>query len=236
MNIAIHITHFYRPDREKYLLKVLEGIKTINEKVDVFIHSNKSLSYNANIHVHDLRGEHPYYLSWKYRPIMLEQRGKYDVYIYLEDDILFTNENLNYWKTYHDLCTKNDWYLGFLRKEQLGDSWVCTDIINPFSKKINIENKSFIINDINPYTGFWIADSNEFNSFSQKECFDLKQKAFGYDYRENAAIGHIPTFKGSIVLNEPGCFVHHLPNNYATDKNSQFGKIKCDDAFKLTKV
>lgn len=230
MKIVVHITHYYQDSRTIYLDQVINGIKTINEEIDIFIHTNVPIKQNANIVIHNLRNENPYYLTWKHRPLILSQKNMYDVYMYLEDDILFTDINFEYWKKYHSICNNNGWYLGFLRKElnQNGE-WVSTDVIKHLNDKINLNNITFTNNNNNVYSGFWIADKNEFSEFSQKSCFDLKTKPFGYDYREAAAIGLIPTFKGSLVLNEPGCFVHHLPNNYAINKNSLFGKIRCNE-------
>ena len=65
------------------------------------------------------------------------------------------------------------------------------------------------------------------------------KKIKGYEIRESSAIGlhgkQTDFFKGTLIpLNGLGsidnqCFVHHIPNNYLKNKESNFGKIKISD-------
>ena len=45
------------------------------------------------------------------------QKNNYDIFIYSEEDILFTKKNLNYWNKYKDKCINKNYNLGFLRVE-----------------------------------------------------------------------------------------------------------------------
>lgn len=49
---------------------------------------------------------------------MYEQRKKFDIFIYSEDDILFKKKNFFYWLKYKDECIKNRYNIGFLRIEK----------------------------------------------------------------------------------------------------------------------
>ena len=48
---------------------------------------------------------------------METQRNDYDIFIYCEDDLLFTKKNFKYWLSHKDKCIQNNFNLGFLRVE-----------------------------------------------------------------------------------------------------------------------
>jgi len=240
-SISVHISHFYLQGRIIFLKKMIHDYMRLYAEIDIFIHTNvKQLPIKNNKKVkviyHDISQEHPHYLTWKHRDMLKRQLNSYDYYIYTEDDILFNRNNFKYYLAHHEMCKKNGYYLGFIRKETNGKDWYATDIVPewgifPISKKIKVENKNFYINENNPYSGFWIADNDELKKFCEHEYFDLNKCPYNGGYlREKSAWGFIPSYKGSLIIRDTkGAFVHHMPNNYVGD--SLLARIKIRDIF-----
>lgn len=65
---------------------------------------------------------------------------QYDVQIYLEDDIGFTNTVFEYWLNYKDVCLDHDYNLGFLRIEiDAGNNKLfCSDLTKVPERTIHI--------------------------------------------------------------------------------------------------
>jgi hypothetical protein len=254
MKIAVHITFFYNKKRINYLKEVVNHLLEIQSLVDIFIYTNKKNDLfkdlnNVKVLVYPyLPGRifkftfnsvfnkwgikqfiHPYYLAWEHRKIVQEKVNLYEIQIYLEDDIKFTKENLFYWLNYHELVSKKGYNLGFLRTEIDGGQKFITDLTKPLSKLITIEDKTFIINDNNPYCGFWIYSKEELIDFIKSKEWNFNFERYGI--REKAAIGwhgkDMSRFKNTLIpliekdqkfetINH--CSVHHLPNNYINHK------------------
>jgi hypothetical protein len=248
MNIAIHISFFYIEERFIYLNRIIEETNIYDDKADIFIHTNKIFEASVlkkytngtiNIVYHDLMNEHPYYLTWKCRKLMYEQRNKYDVFMYIEDDILVPSVAIHYWKTYNQPLINRGYNLGFLRIETKDNQEYITDFYptTKFNKTIIIDNIKYCINDINPYCAFWIYNKEEFNRFVESEYYNINN-IMGYQTREQSSIGlHglqtnwykgtlIPIIDNNIIKT---CKIYHLPNNYANDITTQFGKLKFED-------
>jgi hypothetical protein len=257
MKIAAHITFFYIESRCSYLEQVIEGLKIPDHEITIHIYTNskKVNQYSSeNIIVHQYnygkfgkrlgRYEHsrllsklgltflinPYFLTWENRSVIEKIVDDYDVQIYLEDDIKFNSENLYYWLKYNEMCLQYDYNLNFLRieKDEANNTYL-TDITKKLCKTIEIEKTTFLINDDNPYHGFWIYDKKELAKFIKSKEWEFDTPY--YQPREKSAIGWhglgMYRFKGSLiplVRDSNGklhtayeCQVHHLPNNYIGD-------------------
>jgi hypothetical protein len=170
---------------------------------------------------------HPFYLTWMHRKYVESYVEDYDVQMYLEDDICFDSNSFTYWLKNKDLCIKNNYNLGFFRIEidEKGVKYL-TDITQTPNKIIDIENRKFLLNDVNPYCGFWIYDQKELKSFIKSKEWGFKIKRYGI--REKAAIGWhgltMNRYEGTLIplidfddekyYTDSGCSIHHLPNNY----------------------
>jgi hypothetical protein len=181
---------------------------------------------------------------------MKEQLMDYDIYMYLEDDILIPKSTIDYWLKYNVACQKDNKSLGFVRLEYSGslkgyvkNSYYMTDILYPLKNKTLIEGESFIINDVNPYCGFWIYDKKTFFNFQKSKYYDASyvMKLLNCGVREAAAFGlnfdlsskdvSLANKNGRSISSDIGyfdnivipciddklhldCKVYHLPNNY----------------------
>jgi hypothetical protein len=254
MDIAVHITFYYIDSRLQYINKILKNLSAIPHNIETFIYSNKKVDLHSTFEnmevkviqfnfLNNKRREKsiyryipfipkryvdPLYLTWKNRKYVKRLIDQYDIQIYLEDDIGFTNKTFEYWLNYKDTCINNDYTLGFLRFEVDKDNnrLFCTDLPKTPKKIINIENQLFLLNDINPYCGFWIYDKKELKKFTRSKEWRFKFKEYGI--REKAAIGwhgvNMKRYKGTVIplqvlqnntyVIHDDCKIHHFPNNY----------------------
>lgn len=183
----------------------------------------------------------PYYLTWEHRTHVRANLDEFDVQLYLEDDMAFTSSSLDYWMKYKDLCLRHGYNLGFLRTEVTpAEETYITDLTVLPKQVVELEGRKFLLNDLNPYYGFWIYDRRELKKFAKSREWNFKFR--GYDLRAQAAIGWhgigMTRYKGTLIPllqkggseyeTDPACAVRHLPNNY-------LGHAKyCKSRFPLT--
>jgi hypothetical protein len=257
MKITKHIAFFYREDRLNYLNQMIQAANTYPFVTDIYIHSNilfdiDSLTKPTNGQVfligHDLSKKDPLHLPCYVRPLMKAQRAAYDIFIYVEDDILIPKEAIDYWLAYKDKCIRNNCNLGFLRmeKDKEGREYV-SDLHNEHSvsqqltKVGKLEDLVVAINDVNPYVAFWIYDQSEFKRFTESYAWDPATLVPAYDIRAAAAIGmHQIRLETKLYLATvlplteqlkplPGCRVYHLPSNYAEMPYCFFATLYFDE-------
>ncbi len=248
--LVIHITFFFMKDRIKYINRIIDETNNYQYQADIFIHTNDDNVRNDYFHKyvngtlcvvhHNLHGIHPYYLSWKCRELMTEQKDKYETFMYIEDDILVPWSTIEYWLKYHKDLIKNGYNLGFVRIEVEDNIEYITDITHKMHNMISINSIKYCVNDVNPYCAFWIYDKDEFNKFVTSKYYDCNN-IINYETRESSAIGlHglgtnwykntiIPIMDNKLIEN---CKIYHMPNNYV-QKKSVFASIKFDEAIAM---
>ena len=262
LKLAVHVTYWDYSSVSKsveplaaarlaYVSKVIRGLNSLSSKTDVFIHTNAvrlTLEGTFALVHHDMSDQDGYSLSWKSRDLMLSSYKEYDAIMYMEDDILFQDNNLAYWYTNHSRCSKAGYYLGFVRTETDSKKLYCTDIspvfgpCQPLRHSVVLEGEALYINDVNLYSGLWILDRAEFEWFSTHPYFDLNECPFFYPYkRETSAVGAIPMFKGSLIAADfKNSLVPHIPNSYIGSEKyckvtpNEVFCVKKDDGSKLS--
>jgi hypothetical protein len=201
---------------------------------------------------------HDFLLTWSHFSLMKKNLNEFTHFLYLEDDIEFSRKNLNYWIDAREKLKYTGLIPGFFRIEKINDFDVySTDVIKPMSLYdcglIDVENSETFISIVYPYQGMYLFDRELMNEFLESKDFnpDFSQNPStkswnrtNFGIREKSALGltyiSVPAgFNSRIVLPfnfingvlHDTCFVHHLPNNYATDKNSPFGKVNVNNLF-----
>lgn len=222
--LSVHITHWAADHRTAFLKRQIEALNDIEAAVDVFVHTNVDrldVRHAHNVVEHEISEEYCHFLSWKHKALMVEQLPHYDAFLYLEDDILFGNQNLNYWFKNHEVLRAHDCYAGFVRYESDGTANYATDITPVFGQctplpRISLGGSEYWENTNNFYNGCWILDNVEMQKFVKLPQWDLtKCDFYGNFIREKPAIGPIPFYdKVLLDLDDLGCYVHHMPNNY----------------------
>jgi hypothetical protein len=253
--IAVHITFFLGKNylsRINFLRKIIDCYKRISKNLDIFIHINKKLHNkhqikDVNYILHNLSLEDPHLLSWKSRKLIYEQKDIYDVFIYSEDDILFTKKNFDYWIKFKDICIKNNFNLGFIRAEKNNNKIYSIDVTTKLNKYLIINNNRFIVNDINPYCALWIYDRQELNKFIKSNIWNFNwRNEFSYGVREMSAIGwhglKMTRFKGTLIplakINKKkyvvnlDSLIYHLTSNYYSANKSTITNLVDENLLK----
>jgi len=252
MSISIHIP-FYNPNPEKkeghrnlrrfdYLKENIENLKTLSIKNDIFVHTHNEFlddkKLDARIIKHQINDNDldKGFLTWKCRTLMEEQKNDYEYFFYLEHDIKFSEKNLQYWLKYQDQLHKKNFHLGFLiyERNNLDNQKYSIHIVRKLDKYLKIEDKKFVINDLENYSCFWIYNKDQFHKFLRSKWWSFKKRAHNfrhnYGITERSSIGfhsfNMNYFKATLLPEidnqpDPNCFVEHMTNNYY-EKFSEF--------------
>ena len=240
MKLCKHISFFYNENlkgRLEYLNQLLQVTKTYDYETHIFIHTNKGGNFDLSlvdgedicieVIYHDLSDVHPFFLTWKSRDLMKTQKDLYDIFMYVEDDILVRNETIQYWLLHKNAMLSRDFNLGFVRIEtDQNQTEFVTDIVEPLYAKTMIEEQEYVINTGNNYCGMWILDKEEFSKYVDSDFYDLsnihpttephmsrEKSAWGLNAPEITWYSHIliPLQNGKL---HPDSRIYHLPNNY----------------------
>lgn len=252
LKISVHIPFYFDESKNKKiknLNKICNTYLKLSSKTKIFIHTNKKrISDNKRVKFiyHNLTNKHPFELTWFPRRLMKNQAYKYDIFIYSEDDILFSKKNLEYWLKNKDICIKNNYNLGFLRVEKNKDLYAI-DQIKKLKFYKTIDKNKFIVIE-NPYCAFWIYDKKEFNKFVKTKYYNFKWKFLkignvnltremsaigwhGYDFKKGFNMGHyiasIIPIKRSLL--DKNSFIYHTSSNYSKNPAGLFGTFKVND-------
>ena len=261
MKAAKHITFFFKAERIPYINRILEEVAKYPFDTDVFIHTNTPLDTkiftentrgSLTIVVHDVSANGMLLASMT-RPLLKEQRHDYDIFMYIEDDILVPKEAIDYWLRESPLVKANGFNLGFLRVEQdAANEDYLSDMMNEhciptqMNTVYTLSGKYYIVNNVNTYCAFWIYDKEEFNRFVDSRYYDPANIP-KYGVREAVAIGlhgiTDPTmnwYKGTLIPLEgttpaKACRINHLANTFVNEFGSIGAILKFEEAVLLNK-
>jgi len=254
MKITKHISFYFLIDRIIYINKIIDETNKYELTTDLFIHTNnidlheRMLNNYTNgcikIIYHDLSNIDPFYLTWKCRDLLKQQQDEYDIFMYIEDDILVPYKAIKYWLEYNEKLIEMNLNLGFVRIEVDNNIEYITDLCR--GHKIDtitiLNDKMYAVNNKNPYCAFWIYNKNEFNKFVNSKYYNINN-ILNYGTREASAIGlHglstdwyittlIPIINNKLIEE---CKIYHMPNNYV-NKHPSFATIPFDEAILFRK-
>lgn len=255
MRLAIAITFFYRHSRLEYLRQICEAHQQLDTEYTTFIITNskdeneirliRENACNKDLHIATPTYlGHPYLLTWSHRDIFREQissRSSYSHFLYTEDDLLLTRQNLDYWLGAREVTKTTPFIPAFLRYEinNRGET-VSTDVTEPqalTSHLLKVGETTFV-NLKQPYQGMYLMDEKLaiellFSNASSPDTgrWGIREKAAqGLTYWNVPSGAHSRMIVGldqtMRILSDAR--IHHLPNNYANNPDSIFGKIPVD--------
>jgi len=248
--ISIHIPLYVDPTKKKQLRnfwKVCKSFISISKKAKIFVHSNKKFNDRKKIKFFYYNfskiKRHPSRLTWFCRDLMEKQKNKFDVFIYCEDDILFTKKNFHYWLLNKDLCIKNGYNLGFIRYEIKNRVLYSADQVAKSKYYVKLKNKEYVVPD-NPHCAFWVYDKNEFRDFTKTKYWKFNWKWVTISnillIREMATIGWHGVNMNGIDMDrylatiiplknkhlDKNSFVRHLSDKFSKAPAGLFGTFK----------
>jgi len=247
MKIAKHVSFYSNKNKIRFINAILKESNKYKYVADVFIHTNdKAVATSLfepytngtlNIIHHDMTGQDPLTLTWKCREVLVKQKDAYDIFMYIEDDILVPVAALEYWIERHGRLVANGYNLGFVRVETSDNEEYMTDVNSVLKTKLELDGTHYYVNNVNPYCAFWIYDKQEFNKFVSSKYWDVKNVPY-YETREKSGIGlhgfEMTWYKATVIPVQQAqltdsCKIVHLSNNYAK-RHPIFGILKFKDA------
>lgn len=263
-HLAICITVHFSAERVIYLDAITKYLSTLGDEVEVFIVTNaQENSAEQKILDQVLQGKdfkynffvpngigHPFLLTWSHFDIFkrLIDDSSITHFMYLEDDLLITRDNFNYWQEGLETLAPLGLIPSFFRIElKASDSkWYSSDAQEKFRfRKLPkvYKNPDYVfINLPHPYQGMYLLTRELMMEHLKGQSSNPDFGIWGI--RERA--GHGLTFqnvpKGFTSRNlvgfdlktqkiDPRCFIHHLPNNYANrmPPDGKLGTIAIDE-------
>lgn len=271
-HFEVAIAAHYLPDRTRHLAAVLLAmadwpVASLNVTIDT---NDTMLSEDAEIMAacRALRDaghaiafaiaselEHPHHLTWVHKDRLQQwhQAGGNagDCFIYLEDDIVLTAENLSYFLRCMTQLEETGSVPGFVRYEEKRNVQVATDFLSRQLVRerdiIRVGGQKFVAPQFPYWAGFildrelageylasaWI-ERDAIENLPQLRSPDCRaQSAFGISYVgvANGQRSRILVAVDDHLHPEPACLIKHATNNYVSDPNNDFATIPVADIF-----
>lgn len=259
------------------LLQSLSGIRTKSLTVNIITNSREaeqqisSMGFNVKLNFHvfskynEMNQLHnspwiednpnsPWNLVWEHKKLIGEDfhnGNENSLYLYIENDILFAQQHLEYWLKESSLLSKSQLSPSFLRIEfdHKDRNWIAIDFFG--DSKVSIEDCPKISDDDfyfvqlpNSYSGLYLLDQSQLEvhlnskAFSKSESreltwWDLGARATAGNQFVDVPVGFtsrnvIKVDKNSLIPSRE-CLIHHLPNLYIktlkSKKHIPYGEI-----------
>jgi hypothetical protein len=198
----------------------------------------------------------PWNLVWEHKDLLKKDfslGNRNSLYLYIENDMLFTQQNLEYWILNRSELDKYGLIPSFIRVEySLEDnSWVAIDQfkceqIDPNNcPGVNIRERRFIQLP-NTYSAMYILDMQLLQEYLNSKAFhrDTSRDLIWWDLGARASMGvqflNVPkdfTSRHVIELTRDkisqGALIHHLPNLYTRKLQDSENYSSIENLFKL---
>jgi len=265
IRLAICVTFHYVEERLKYLAALGSRFGSLAQSVAVTIVTNTGSAAHHGQITEVFRKDgidvaiftptglgHPFLLAWSHFVVMREKfkDESFSHFLYLEDDLLCTQEHVNYMLEAREMLRPIGLIPGIFRVEQNPRDleWYCTDQLARIDMEkcpkvaLPVENGLGFINLPLPYQGMYFLDRE---LMAEHLGGPSSIPDFGkWPIREKAAQGltfvQIPQgFSSRVVVpfyaNEKRiaqcCLLHHMTNSYVLHPRTQLAKIKVKEIF-----
>jgi len=219
----------YGTANDRYLARLMAEYQAMSFSVDVVVLSNvtKRLLPHSELRIVDLQGEDPWSLPFAHKKVLAERVDDYDLFIYSEDDILFTELNV---RAFLDLSSvlPSDELLGFLRFEEAPNGERnYPDVHGHFHwdpKSVRRGGQDLVLAHFtNEHSGCYALTQPQLRRCLTSGGFMVNPHRGRYGLAETAATDPYTQcgFRKVICISHIDSFlVHHLPNKYI---GSEFG-------------
>jgi uncharacterized protein YkvS len=233
--LLVCIAFHNNPKRLGFIEKVIENFSKYKVIVDIVVDTNETLDLKASVVEHRLN--HPYHLTWVHRNHFKRNIDNYDYFMYVEDDMLVPYEGFCEYLNNFSVVWDLGYVPSFIRIETMDDKEFITDVTTEQTlEPIIIENKKFVtFQHPTHYHAFWIMPQKQLKE-TLTENFERvetsREMAASYPMWE---LNKTPIVKIEENQIDKLCYSYHLPNNYATNPNTKFGKIEVKNVLKIKK-
>ena len=277
IRLLVCISHLFRVDRLKYLSEVLFALYGLNvSRLDVTVFTNASASNDLKIleqlfskftspRMTIAISSHPEVtaalmtLPWIHKSFMkdnhLAENSPYTHYLYLEDDMLFSQVNLTYFVNFSASLRSFGLIPGLVRyeyNETEHDIFTAGQIgTQDFLHKTRVVcNDTDFIGLDEPYAAMFILDREMMDEYVSSRSFDSEASigVVGWGSVQRAAMGltwenvppgfharQVVPLRTGTTVPDAMCWVKHLPgkytNDYSPSPNFVLGKTPMDGIF-----
>jgi hypothetical protein len=244
MRLLVHVAFHFVPDRTKYLREAVAQLAALPfGQVDVVVDTNAD---DALPQISALPGvkkvnvwkglEDPFKLTWMHRKEIEDRLEEYDVFMYVEDDILIPEPTISRWSAEVGKLGRYRFVPGFVRvEENRAGALVLSDFRFPLDRAdvVTIEGVRYLATPF-PYQACWIYEKAEMRRFVSAPSYGggavhtppLEERDGALDVRESVAVGAVfddvpPGFvsRTLVPLTEdlriaPDALIFHMPSNY----------------------
>ncbi len=194
---------------------------------------------------------HPFHLTWHHKKMipdwLSEAKETDDYFIYIEDDIVLTDQNIQYFLKFLEPLRESGLIPSFLRYEFRDQEKYAVDMTEPqlvsIYPTVTVDEAKFIC-PTNPYWAGFILDKSLAQEHVLSDSSDLvrSEQQSPWDVRERAAMGltweAIPSryksrYAVPLVKGRPteDCLIWHCAQNYNTMSGTQFATLPIDKVF-----
>jgi hypothetical protein len=263
----VHIVSHYRADRARELSLVLEGLLGWKNCITNVVVTSNNTEYETSGLIGSFKGrfeqlghrlslnvasnlDNPRHLTWEHkrfiRPWMETASPEEDFFVYIEDDIALSNENVRYFIRNRQRLSSSSLIPGFLRYELKDDEKRLVDVMYPEYWERDRTRKidgTLYHSCINPYWAGFILDLALAREYVASRSFTMKDSEFvRWNVQERAAMGLTfehpsPHFRSRLVVPiidgtpDPACLVWHCSNSYTADDHPQMCQLSIERAF-----
>jgi hypothetical protein len=253
--LAVAVAFFYRQEKIEFLSQTLSNIHIFAKNVHIYILTNtsdkreqaviencfhKSDNAKYTILVPKLLG-HPFFLTWSHKDIfrqLIKTDSTITHYLYLEDDILLTEENIEYYLEGESRLNAHKFFPSFVRYEiNIDGLKYAVDVMKKqifrVMPKIRHSDNYYYVNFSYPYQGVYLLNSKLMIEYFSKADSPDYNSVWGIREQNTAMIlfHNVPdgftsrnlvgcTYKDDIIKLDHRCLIHHLPNNYVKDRDN----------------
>jgi hypothetical protein len=259
--LLVCVTFFFVEERLRYLDRIAAHFAELARQVSVAVITNRAdepslrkigavlagKGFDFQIRTPMMIG-HPYLLPWFHFDIVRAHiaEGVTSHFMYLEDDLLVTRRNIEYWMRGREMLRAANLVPSFLRVEQKDSDarFFSTDVTKrlglSYLPQLKVSDEYTFLSLPQPYQGSYLLDRDlmleHLSGASSNPDFG------SWPIREKAAQGvtllNVP--RGFHSRNLVGyrlrerridqdCLIHHTPNTYANDPYSRFAKVPVDE-------
>lgn len=236
IKLWINIAFFYNANKIQFLKNVIENILKLNVlEHKLVINSNVKFSNTLDIQI--CNPLNPMDIVYEHKKNMLDfLSSDFTHFLFLEDDMIFNQDNLDYWISYRDKLKTFKLLPGFHRYEIKYNELFSVDLTKIKFKKLNLNNETYILFPDEPYQGIFLMDKELVKEHFDTGFYKIKNiKGFGHLESANSSYVYcnVPdNLENRMVLpikNFEKTLIHHSDNKYSNLQNSIFGKIKIND-------
>lgn len=211
----------YGSKNDSYLNSVIQEYRSMSFEVDIVVISNVDKRAAAGIEcIVGLPNSNPWSLPFAHKKLFADRIGQYDLFIYSEDDMLITEDNIQAFLEAGPVLEEGE-IAGFLRVEYSPNGqcnfpevhghfrWDC--------ESVRVRGRYVLAHFTNEHSACYILTKQQLAKAIASGGFLVAPHGEKYDLLCSAATDPYTQcgFKKLIPISHIGAFcVHHLPNKY----------------------